>query len=29
MRYLDEKLSNEDKLEGGGLADLVGPQRET
>ena len=29
VRYLDEKLSNEDELEGGGLADLVGPQRET
>ena len=29
MRYLDEKLSDEDELEGGGLADLVGPQRET
>ena len=28
VRYLDEKLSNEDELEGGGLADLVGPQRE-
>ena len=28
MRYLDEKLSDEDELEGGGLADLVGPQRE-
>ena len=29
VRYPDEKLSNEDELEGGGLADLVGPQRET
>ena len=29
VRYLDEKLSDEDDLEGGGLADLVGPQRET
>ena len=28
MRYPDEKLSNEDELEEGGLADLVGPQRE-
>ena len=28
MRYPDEKLSNEDELEVGGLADLVGPQRE-
>ena len=27
MRYPDEKLSNEDELEEGGLADLVGPQR--
>ena len=27
MRYPDEKLSNEDKLEEGGLADLVGPRR--
>ena len=25
MRYPDEKLSDEDKLEEGGLADLVGP----
>ena len=25
MRYPDEKLSDEDELEGGGLADLVGP----
>ena len=25
VRYLDEKLSDEDELEGGGLADLVGP----
>ena len=29
MRYPDKKLSNEDELEGGGLADLVGPRRET
>ena len=29
MRYLDEKLSDEDELEGGGLADLVDPWRET
>ena len=29
VRYPDEKLSNEDELEGGGLADLMGPQRET
>ena len=29
MRYLDEKLSDKDELEGGGLADLVGPRRET
>ena len=29
VRYLDEKLSYKDELEGGGLADLVGPQRET
>ena len=29
VRYPDEKLSNEDELEGGGLADLVGPPRET
>ena len=28
MRYPDEKLSNEDELKEGGLADLVGPQRE-
>ena len=28
MRYPDEKLSDEDKLEEGGLADLVGPRRE-
>ena len=28
MRYPDEKLSDEDELEEGGLADLVGPQRE-
>ena len=27
MRYPDEKLSNEDELEEGGLANLVGPQR--
>ena len=27
MRYPDEMLSNEDKMEEGGLADLVGPQR--
>ena len=27
MRYPDEKLSDEDDLEEGGLADLVGPQR--
>ena len=27
--YPEEKLSDEDELEGGGLADLVGPQRET
>ena len=25
VRYLDEKLSDKDELEGGGLADLVGP----
>ena len=29
MKYPDKKLSDEDELEGGGLADLVGPQRET
>ena len=29
MGYLDKKLSDEDELEGGGLADLVGPRRET
>ena len=29
VRYLDEKLSDKDELEGGGLADLVGPRRET
>ena len=29
VRYLDKKLSDEDELEGGGLADLVGPRRET
>ena len=29
MRYPDEKLSDENELEGGGLADLVGPRRET
>ena len=28
MRYPDKKLSNEDKLEEGGLANLVGPWRE-
>ena len=28
MRYPDEKLSNENELEEGGLADLVGPWRE-
>ena len=28
MRYPDEKLSHEDKLEEGGLANLVGPRRE-
>ena len=28
MRYPDEKLSNEDELEEGGLPDLVGPWRE-
>ena len=28
MRYPDEKLSDKDKLEEGGLADLVGPRRE-
>ena len=28
MRYPDEKLSDEDELEQGGLADLVGPRRE-
>ena len=28
MRYPDKKLSNEDELEEGGLADLVGPWRE-
>ena len=28
MRYPDEKLTDKDKLEEGGLADLVGPQRE-
>ena len=27
MRYPDEKLSDEDELEEGGLANLVGPQR--
>ena len=26
MRYPDQKMSDEDELEGGGLADLVGPQ---
>ena len=29
VRYPDEKLSDKDELEGGGLADLEGPQRET
>ena len=29
VRYPDEKLSDKDELEGGGLADLVGPRRET
>ena len=29
VRYPDEKLSDEDELEGGGLADMVGPQGET
>ena len=29
VRYPDKKLSDENELEGGGLADLVGPQRET
>ena len=29
VRYPDEKLSNEGELEGGGLADLVGPRRKT
>ena len=29
VRYPDKKLSDEDELEGGGLADLVGPRRET
>ena len=28
MRYPDEKLSDKDELEEGGLADLVGPRRE-
>ena len=28
MRYPDKKLSDEDELEEGGLADLVGPWRE-
>ena len=27
MRYPDEKLSDEDELEEGGLADLVGTRR--
>ena len=27
MHYPDERMSNEDELEGGGLANLVGPQR--
>ena len=29
VRYLDEKLSNEDELEGDGLANLVGPLKKT
>ena len=29
VRYLDEKLSDEDELEGDGLADLVGPRGKT
>ena len=29
MRYPDEKLSDEDELEGDGLADLVGPGKKT
>ena len=29
VRYPDKKLSDKDELEGGGLADLVGAQRET
>ena len=29
VRYLDEKLSDEDELEGDGLADLVGPLKRT
>ena len=29
VRYLDEKLSDEDEMEGGGLADLVDPRRKT
>ena len=29
VRYPDKKLSDKDELEGGGLADLVGPRRET
>ena len=28
MRYPDEKLSDKNELEEGGLADLVGPRRE-
>ena len=29
VRYLDEKLSDEDELEGDGLADLIGPLKRT
>ena len=29
VRYLDKKLSNEDELEGDGLADLIGPLKRT
>ena len=29
VRYLDKKLSDEDELEGDGLADLVGPLKKT
>ena len=29
VRYPDKKLSDKDELKGGGVADLVGPQRET